>query len=295
MKFQFIAITFLLLAIVPSNIANAERPKNFEDENLIAWCIVPFDSQDRTPSERAKMVKRLGLKRVAYDWREKHVPFFEEEILQYKKHQIDYFAFWGENETAFELFEKHGIKPQIWKMLASKESAANQQQRIELAIDELMPLVKRTKMLGCRLGIYNHGGWGGEPKNLVQICAKLHQQFDASHVGIVYNLHHGHSHLDDFEHSLELMMPFLFCVNLNGMNVAGDKNGQKILPLGAGKLDVKLVSKIAKSGYAGPIGIIGHTQDDVEERLRDNLDGLHWILDQIEGVESVKPAYRTHP
>ncbi|MBO65778.1 MAG: hypothetical protein CL509_05810, partial [Actinobacteria bacterium] len=59
---------------------------NFAKDKLVAWCIVPFDAKQRGPAERAAMLKRLGLKRVAYDWRAKHVAEFEEEILQYKKH-----------------------------------------------------------------------------------------------------------------------------------------------------------------------------------------------------------------
>ena len=46
-------------------------PGNLLDEKLVAWCIVPFDSQNRSPAERAEMLQRIGLKRVAYDWRQK--------------------------------------------------------------------------------------------------------------------------------------------------------------------------------------------------------------------------------
>jgi hypothetical protein len=56
---------------------------------LVAWCIVPFDAKKRTPTERAKMLKELGIGRCAYDWRSEHVAEFEEEILQYKKHGIE--------------------------------------------------------------------------------------------------------------------------------------------------------------------------------------------------------------
>ena len=58
---------------------------DFGKDNLVAWCIVPFDASQRSPSERAKMVRELGIKKVAYDWRAEHVPTFEEEIIEYKK------------------------------------------------------------------------------------------------------------------------------------------------------------------------------------------------------------------
>ena len=90
-------------------------PENLLRENLVPWCIVPFDASKRSPEERTKMLVRLGLKRSAYDWRAQHVPEFEEEILQYQKHGIEFFAFWNVHENAFELFQKHKINPQIWK------------------------------------------------------------------------------------------------------------------------------------------------------------------------------------
>ena len=60
---------------------------SFDKNKLVAWCIVPFDAKKRNPAERVEMLKQLGLKRVAYDWRAKHVAEFEEEILQYNNLQ----------------------------------------------------------------------------------------------------------------------------------------------------------------------------------------------------------------
>ena len=270
------------------------RLDNFQDKNLVAWCIVPFDGKNRGPAERAEMLRRIGLRRVAYDWRTKHVPTFEEEILQYKKHGIEYFAFWGVHDKAFELFRKYEIYPQIWQTLGSPQ-ANSQSERVRLAADGLRRLCERVRDQGCKLGLYNHGGWGGEPENLVAVCKYLREQYGLRNVGIVYNQHHGHSHVKDFEKKLELMKPFLLCLNLNGMTEDGEARGKKILPLGVGEMDVRLLSIIRDSGYTGPIGIIGHTQDDVEHRLLDNLDGLHWILPQLQGkAAGERPEFRTY-
>ena len=87
-------------------------------------------------------------------------------------------------------------------------------------------------------------------------------------------------------------MPYLVALNLNGMDPGGDRYGRKILPLGQGSRDLELLRLIAASGYRGPIGILGHTMDDAEERLKDNLDGLDWLVPQLEG----RPAGpRPHP
>ena len=79
------------------------------------------------------------------------------------------------------------------------------------------------------------------------------------------------------------MKPYLMALNLNGMDDGGDKVGRKILPLGQGEHDLELLRIIRDSGYHGPIGILGHTDDDAEARLHDNLDGLDWLLPQLDG------------
>src|SRR3990172_10300906 len=75
-------------------------------DNLVAWCIVPFDAKKRGPEERAEMLVRLGFKKLAYDWRGEHVPTFEQEILQLKAQGIEFFAFWEGHPEMFRLFEK---------------------------------------------------------------------------------------------------------------------------------------------------------------------------------------------
>jgi hypothetical protein len=282
-------VPILLAAVWMPCSASAQGPKVFDRGNLVAWCIVPFDAKNRAPAERAAMVKRLGLTKVAYDWRDNHVATFEDEIIEYKKHGIEYFAFWGTHDKAFELFARHGLRPQIWQTLGAPE-AATQEERVALAVKLLLPLAERTAKMGCKLGLYNHGGWGGEPENLAAVCKALRERHRMEHVGIVYNLHHGHGHIDDFAASLGRMKPYLLCLNLNGMSA----KGPKILQLGAGEADVKLLKVIADSGYSGPVGIIGHTGDDVELRLRDNLDGLDWIVPQLSGeAPGPRPKYRT--
>lgn len=283
-----LALAVGLVALLPVSGQTGE-PDVFRRDNLVAWCIVPFDSKQRSPADRAAMVKRLGFTKVAYDWRPNHVPHFEEEILEYKKNGIEYFAFWATHDKAFELFAKYDLHPQIWQTLGSPE-APTQEARVAAAGQQLLPLVEQTARMKCKLGLYNHGGWGGEPENLVAVCQYLRTRHQAEHVGIVYNLHHGHGHLSDFDKVLAAMKPYLLCLNLNGMNTAGPK----ILQLGAGEHDVRLCKTIRASGYRGPIGIIGHTDDDVELRLRDNLAGLDWILPQLDGAApGPRPRYRT--
>jgi sugar phosphate isomerase/epimerase len=263
-----------------------DRPQSvFAKNNLVAWCIVPFDASQRGPEERAEMLERLGIKKVAYDWRANHVPTFEQEILAYKKHGLEYFAFWDWHPAMAPLIEKHGIKPQIWKSFGAP-ATGTQEERVRAAAQGIMPLVEQARELGCQLALYNHGGWGGEPRNMVAVCQWLRQNANADHVGIVYNLHHGHGHIEDFAEVLKAMKPYLFCLNLNGMNTGAKP---KILPLGQGQHDLKLLKIIAQSGYHGPIGILDHRANlDAEQSLRENLDGLKGLLEQMGDREALK-------
>jgi sugar phosphate isomerase/epimerase len=264
----------------------------FDKQNLAAWCIVPFDAAKRGPEARAEMVAKMGIKKIAYDWRQEHVAEFEREILAYQKHGIEFFAFWGAHDEAFRLFEKYKLHPQLWIMM--KGTGDTQEAQVKSAAEGLLPILAKAKAIGSHVGIYNHGGWGGEPENMVAVCEYLKKNHATDNIGIIYNLHHGHSHLDRLPKAIEAMKPHLLCLNLNGMDIAGDTKGRKILPLGVGTQDVKVLRQIRASGYSGPIGILNHTNEDAEGRLLDNLDGLKWLLPQLDDAKpGEKPKYRT--
>ena len=220
------------------------------------------------------MLSELGITRLAYDWRAEHVKQFEAEILACQKHGIEFFAFWGEHPAAFALFEKHRVKPQIWKTLREPKSATTQAEKVEVAAQALLPLARRCARFGGKLGLYNHGGWGGDPTNLVAVCQRLHA-LDMTHVGIVYNWHHGHDQIDRWSESLRRMQPWLLCLNLNGMN----RNASpKILAMGQGAHERGMLQAVLDSGYDGPIGILDHqSRRDARDVLRENLNGLRDI------------------
>ena len=77
----------MTLAAVAAFSAGKPSPKNvFAKDNLVAWCIVPFDAAHRGPMERAHMLKRLGITMLAYDWREKDIPTSDQEVDALKEH-----------------------------------------------------------------------------------------------------------------------------------------------------------------------------------------------------------------
>jgi len=261
----------------------------FARENLVAWCIVPFDGKKRGPEERAVMLESLGLRRLAYDYRAEHIPTWDQEMDALKKHGIELVAWWfpgtldAEAKQALDLFRRHDVKPQLWISGAGApvKDAADQEARVESEAARIQTLATAADALGLKVGLYNHGGWFGEPENQIAIIDRLKRK-GITNVGIVYNLHHGHSHLDRFEALMAQMKPHLLALNLNGMVRNGDKIGKKIMVLGEGEEDVRLIKVIRESGWSGPIGILNHTDEDAEVRLKANLQGLEELIAQAD-------------
>lgn len=292
---QVASLLVLTMGLLQSSLA---QDNLFRRENLVAWCIVPFDSQHRTPEQRADMLVKLGIHQLAYDYRAEHISSFDEELDQLKKHNIKLLAWWfptelnAEAKLILNVLEKHDVKTQLWVTGSGAATKSDDEQaaRVEAEAKRIRPIAEAAAKIGCSVGLYNHGGWFGEPENQLAIIKKLNMP----NVGIVYNQHHGHEHVERFAELLAKMKPHLLALNLNGMVPKGDQIDQKIVPLGAGSLDKELLKVVRESGYTGPIGILNHTDNDAEARLLDNLDGLDWLLPQLDGKSPTsKPKYRT--
>jgi len=263
----------------------------FDKANLVAWCIVPFDACKRGPRERAEMLNRLGIRSLAYDWRDEHIPSFDSELAELRAHNVRMTAFyllggWPEDEASawnhpqtragLDFLKRNDLRIEVWVTYRGEgtEGLSDEQARYEAAARRVGVLADVMNGLGCRLAVYNHGGWGGEPRTMVEIAQRL----ESGNVGIVYNFHHGHEHLDRMPGAFASMLPYLVCVNLNGMTAGGSK----IMPLGSGEADLGILRMIGGSGYDGPIGILDHRMEmDAEESLKQNIEGLQKLLGEL--------------
>lgn len=288
MKTSHVLLALVVAAgALPARGDDPPPPSVFAKPNLVAWCIVPFDTARRTPEERAEMLQRLGIRRFAYDWRDEHVTTFDDEIAQLQQRGIEFFAFWSFHDAVVPLVAKHQVEPQFW-ITAPSPGGASSDEQVEAAARALEPMADRTRELGCKLGLYNHGGWGGEPANLVAVVKHLRAEGGNDHVGIVYNFHHGHGHIRDFPEVLAAMQPYLLCLNLNGMN---DGAEPKILPIGSGRHERAMMEAVLRCGYSGPVGILGHRADmDAEVALRLNIEGMKQVLQDL-GDEAALKTY----
>ncbi len=261
----------------------------FAPTNLVAWCIVPFDTKKRGPEERAEMLERLGFTHFAYDWRAEHIPSFDAEVEALQKHHIALTAWWfpaalnDDAKAILACLERHHLSPQLWvSMFPGPETdPAKLEQAIGDAVNTLGPICDAAQKLGSTVALYNHNGWYGEPANLVTLVQRLRAAGHAN-VGIVYNLHHAHDHIADFPKALKLMQPYLVAFNLNGMVRDGDKTGKMVLPIGTGDEEVAMIRTLRASGWSGPVGILGHTEEDAEVKLGKDLAGLKRVVAQLD-------------
>jgi len=252
----------------------------YRKDNLVAWCIVPFDAADRNPEERATMLNELGISQLAYDYRDKHIPSFKREIEVLREHQIRLTAVWfwvepdgdkvlnSTNKTILKILEETGTKTELWVSFPGPVfDGISEEEKIKKAVMALTEILSWAEKHGCTIALYNHGEWFGEPENQVKIIEAI----GSDKIRIVYNFHHGHHQIGDFEELFNLMLPYLSTVNINGMKV----KGPKIITLGQGDRELEMLRIIKSSGYAGPIGILGHTEgEDIRMVLDRNLIGL---------------------
>ncbi len=251
-------------------------------DKIYAWCIVPYDSEQRTPVERIEMLKSLGITKYAYDWRSDDLSSMAKELKIAKQNDVDVIAVWvwidanwdsvdklnDSNEKVFSVVEKVGYTGQIWVSFnANYFENLSDADAISKGADMISYLSKRANALGCKLALYNHGDWFGEPKNQVEIIKALPNE----DLGLVYNFHHAHKQLGEFPEMVKTMMPYLWYVNLNGIR----EGGPKILTLGKGDYEREMIQQLLDAGYKGDFGILGHIEDqDVEKVLKANMAGF---------------------
>ena len=278
---------FFIVAVLFFGLFGCESKKepSLNMDNYFAWCIVPFDSTNRTPTQRIEMLKELGFKSYAYDWRQKHLPEMKEEFTLAAQNDIDVMAVWmwidvadsvgrlsPDNERIFGIMKETGIKTQLWIGISEAYfEGLTEDESMLKAMEMVEYLSERSAEIGCKIGLYNHGGWFGDLINQVTLIKTMPEQ----DLGIIFNFHHAHELLDEYPVIVEKMMPYLWAVNLNGMKA----DGPKILPIGAGDLETRMIRQLKEAGYKGPYGILGHVEEaDVKIILQRNLEGVKRIM-----------------
>lgn len=279
---RFLAAIFVALIVFT---VMSSYAKNQGKENVFAWCIVPFDKLERTPGQRIKMLKELGISKYAYDWRSEHLRDMEKEIYLARENGIEMNAVWmwidkndeigklsPNNEKVLEIIKKTRLKTQLWISFPENYfDDLSEMECLNKSVSMIKYLSDELNDTDCAIGLYNHGGWFGDPLNLVKIV----KQFPENKVGIIFNFHHAHHLLENYNEMIKAISPYLWAVNLNGMKV----EGPKILPLGKGMEEKWMIEVLKENNFSGPWGILGHRTDrDVKMVLMENLKGFELLF-----------------
>ncbi len=268
----------------------------FAKDNLLAWCIVPYDAQARNAEERARMLRELGFTKFVYDWRAQHLPTFDEELQALKRHGIKLEGVWFWVDGGGELLDRNhwhiletlrqndmhitlwvSFNPRFFENISDAQKLAK-------AVRAVREIRRIAAEAGCKIALYNHGDWFGDPRHQVEIIDAL----QAKDIGLVYNFHHAHEQIAQFSLLLQSMQPYLLTVNLNGMRAAGPK----ILPLGEGESELDMLRALRASSFKGSIGILGHVEEeDARVVLERNLAGLQALLAKLGDDEALR-TYR---
>ena len=230
--YKWLAV-FLLVGLAASWLyAQKNQTALFAKQNLVAWCIVPYDKVKRTPEQRAEMLQELGIKKFAYDWRDEHLPTMAHEMTVMRKAGIQVKAVWfwvdggsGQvldktNEFILATLKQQGVKTELWLSFHEKYLAGlPEAEKLKKAVAAVTYLNKRAQEIGCTIMLYNHGDWFGEPENQIKIIKAV----SAKNIGMVYNFHHAHQQANKFPALLRQMKPYLTTVNINGMRMGALK------------------------------------------------------------------------
>jgi len=179
------------------------------------------------------------------------------------------------NQELLDNLKQVEQKPTIWVSFSNNYfEERTEEESVKLSIEMIKFVKKKADELGCKLALYNHHGWFGNPYNQVEILEKM--QLDE--ISMVYNFHHAHEYVDEFPEIVKKIKPYLSFVNLNGVQ----KDGPQILPIGKGDHEIDMVEILIKEGFDGPWGILGHIKtDDVQAVLTRNVEGLNLLNSTI--------------
>lgn len=257
-----------------------QKSINFGD--VSPWCIVNFDSLERSPFERVEMIKTIGFTKYGYDWELQHLNDMKAEFEIAKENNIEIVSIFlwlnakrdsvgklsPSNERMLSILRDVEFKPTIWLSFSNNYfENLNQEQSLTLAIEFIKFIKLKAEEIGCEIALYNHHGWFGNPYNQVEIIERL----PADSLKMVYNFHHAHNYLDEFSNIAKTIKPYLSFVNINGMR----KEGPQILTIGEGDYENMMIKILLDEGFDGPWGILGHIKsEDVQKVLERNMKGL---------------------
>ncbi|WP_046759186.1 sugar phosphate isomerase/epimerase family protein [Kordia jejudonensis] len=273
----------VVVFILSLNIACEKAEKQLIDiKEVSPWCILGFDAADRTPEQRISLLKELGLKKYGFNKGKGDFSKMKEEFQLAQENDIEITSvfLWlnakrdsigklsPSNQELLKNISEVPQKPVIWvSFSANFFENLSQEAAIKRSVDMIKFVKQKADQMGCKLALYNHHGWFGNPYNQLKILEALNDDS----ISMVYNFHHAQEYVDQFQDIAKKITPYLSFVNLNGVK----KEGPQIITIGEGDHEFEMIQTLVKEGFTGPWGILGHIKtEDVKLVLERNIEGL---------------------
>jgi sugar phosphate isomerase/epimerase len=313
----------LMLQSASAEEARAERGRGnlWSRDNLLAWCVVPFDAKKRSPEERAQMLERLGFNHFAYDWRDSDIPTFDAEIEALQRHGIEITAWWFPltaddplAKSTLETFRRHGVQPQLWVISTRKAPEVAGMPQTEEEYNELTP--EQLKALALK-------EWQADnPKSREEQQARVNEEADriaaldrlASPYGVKVELYNHNGWFGMEENQLAIIgrlkqlgvsdvgMVYNFShardevhddtkhfrslwermkSHVVVVNVTGTNMDGHLIYPSQGDRELEMMRTIQQSGWSGRVGVIAEKGGDAEVTLKSYLIGLDWLAAEL--------------
>ena len=166
-----------------------------------------------------------------------------------------------------------GRETAIWISIVSREYKRSSPEGDPRAVEILREISDMAQEAGLRVALYPHTGfWLERVEDAVRVVKKV----DRENVGVTFNLCHWLM-VDDEENMkplLELAMPHLFVVTVNGADSGGKNWDSLIQTLDRGSFDTyKFLKALKELGYTGPIGLQGYgLKGDAYDNLKRSME-----------------------
>ena len=238
------------------------------------------DAEHQTPAEQVAMVKELGYAGIGCT-AGKGLAEMQQEL---DKNGLRLFTVYlgvnidpdqpkygPELKEAIDVLK--GRNAILWVFLRSKSHKPSSPAGDERAVEILQEVADMAAQADLRVALYPHYGfWCQRVEDAVRVVEKV----DRRNVGVTFNLCHWLK-VDDEKNLrplLELAMPHLFVVTINGADSGGKDWKQLIQTLDRGTFDMRgFLKTLAACGYTGPIGFQGYgIGGDAQENIERTMD-----------------------
>ena len=173
-------------------------------DEVTPWCIIDFDSLNRSPEQRIAMLKDMGFKKYGFNRGKGQLGEMKKEFNLAGKNDIEITSIFlwlnakrdslgklgPSNQELLSNLKEVEQKPTIWVSFSNNFfEKRNDQESIDFSVEMIKYIKLKADEVGCQLALYNHHGWFGNPYNQIEILKVLNQNT----ITMVYNFHHAHS------------------------------------------------------------------------------------------------------